>query len=290
MSAASVSLAIGAAAASNVTDGASTRCDPGMAVTIALQSSTGIKRWIVREDGTDFLGLDGFVYQADTSGVFSTVITLPRNTCVIPFQSSTWDGSNESRVRFTVLCFPAAIGQYHRVTAVQTTAVADLTAATVSVDSQTLTQGQTVLLVNQSTGAQNGIYQVGVVAGGNAPLTRLPDLASGAVIPSPQVVEVEKGTVYGGSSWKTSNTGDMTVGTTTMTFFPRMIRGFSALSSGTINITSQWIQTGAFAYATCNSAKNVIQATVPTAGSGNGFCVFNGTGTDGCVYMIVNWG
>jgi hypothetical protein len=45
MSNSSVSYAVNGAAASNVTDGATTYVPPGASVTVALQSSTGIKRW-----------------------------------------------------------------------------------------------------------------------------------------------------------------------------------------------------------------------------------------------------
>lgn len=290
--AATVKMSQNTGGAATLTAGSKNYVNPGAIVTVALLSSSGIKRWILREDGTDYLGEKGFVYQADLGGTFSVTFTLPQTPCVIPLVSSTWDGGVEVRESVSLQCYPNAIGQYHRVAAVGTSNV-NVANVSVSVDSATLTAGEYVLFVGQTTGAENGIYTVGTVTAGYAPCTRAPDMPAGAALPSPQLVEVEKGTVYGGSTWKTSNTGTLTVATTTMTFYPRNEKGSGNMASNTLNVTSKWVQTGAVAFGNFTNVVGALQCAAPVAGAGAGYCVFTGGnagGTGAFVYEIKNWG
>lgn len=290
--AATVTMILGTAATATVTAGSSNRANPGSAVTIALLSTTGIKRWILREDGTDYINQKGFVYQSDLGGAFSTSFTLPQQQCVIPMLSSTWDGNQEVRERFKILNYANAIGIYHRAAAVIASNV-NTANISVSVDGQTLVAGQYVLCAAQTTAADNGLYCVGTVTAGYAPLTRAPDLQSGWVVPSPQIVEVESGTLYGGTTWKSSATGNLTIGTTSVNFYPRVIRGTGAFASNTLNVTSQFVQTGASAVASMTNTVNAIQCAAPVAGAGSGYCVFTTAaagGTGAFAYKIQNWG
>ena len=116
---------------------------------------------------------------------------------------------------------------------------ADLSAFTVaSDDGITYVEGNRVLLAGQTTAAQNGVYVVGTVATGAAPLTRAPDMPSGARLPNGLVVEVSEGTFYAGSTWKalSTTTGGFVVGTNDPTFYPKHYRQTVTLSAGVYTV------------------------------------------------------
>jgi hypothetical protein len=163
----------------------------------------------------------------------------------------------------------------------------------VVIDGQTLVAGQSVLLVGQATGAQCGVYSCGTVAANLCVVTRVADMASAAVVKSPVIVEVEAGTLYGGSTWKTSNTGALTIDTTALTFYPRVVRGTANLASNTVNVTNLWILTGATAVAVATNLNATAQVSTTTAGAGTGNIIIQGAnagGTGSYNYVVVNWG
>ena len=82
-----------------------------------------------------------------------------------------------------------------------------------TIDGVGLTAGDRVLVKNQSTGSQNGIY---VVASGS--WTRATDFDANAEVTGGAFVFVEQGTVNGDSAWVLTNDGTATVGTTALTF------------------------------------------------------------------------
>lgn len=145
--------------------------------------------------------------------------------------------------------------------------VADLTAFTVaSDDGITYVEGNRVGLVLQTTGAQCGIYVVGVVGGGTAPLTRATDMPAAAVMPNGLVMEVSEGTFYAGSSWKAMSTqaGGWTVGTHNPTFYPRNFKQTVTLSAGTYKIgfgSSATPDEPLFLFSTTTSMVNVTRDT-----------------------------
>lgn len=120
--------------------------------------------------------------------------------------------------------------------------VADLNAYTVAsnaaVNDATLNvEGDVVLLVAQSTAAQNGLYIVGAVAGGTAPLTRHPAMFTGRVFRAEDFdIVIAAGTVFAHSRWFNSAAG--TIGTNAPAFFPESVVVEAVLVAGTITITS----------------------------------------------------
>lgn len=94
-----------------------------------------------------------------------------------------------------------------------------------TVDGVALVTGDRVLLKNQTTGSQNGlwiVYTIGDPVPHAAGLwQRSPDLPSGSLSGSGWAVDVREGTVNGQSSWAilAGVAGDL-VGTATLTFFP----------------------------------------------------------------------
>lgn len=109
----------------------------------------------------------------------------------------------------------------HKVRGVATADVSDLGAFDVDgaeSDGLTYAEGERILLANQSTGAENGVYVVGAVAAGVAPLTRALDWADAEVIPTGTLVVVDAGTANANTIYMVTNAGDVTVDTTTPTF------------------------------------------------------------------------
>lgn len=104
------------------------------------------------------------------------------------------------------------------VTAASTANVADLTACSTTMDGITLVEGDLVLLKNQTTGAENGVYRVGQVASSAAPLTRVekPDnvMSNGGGLR----VSVRKGSVSANLEYQLTTTGSIVIGTTSLTF------------------------------------------------------------------------
>lgn len=144
---------------------------------------------------------------------------------------------------------------------VVTANVANLAAFTVaSNDGLTYAEGEKVLLAKQTTAAQCGVYVVGAVAGGTAPLTRVADLAAGMTYINGSVVEVSEGTLWAGSSWKAMCTGTKIVGTDDPLFYPKTVHRTVTLVAGTVTINSDmWL------FSTTKSTVTVTRNTANTS-------------------------
>lgn len=288
-----ISVADGNTAAGNVTDGQLVHVTPGQLVTVALQSSTGVKRWILAESGSSVLrsGMNagsGFTYEVNQDGPFSVQLQMPLADAQLRLVSSTTDGQTESHVSVILNCQKWDAGVHHRVRGVLASN-SNTANCSVTVDGLTCVAGDKVLLAAQTTQAQNGPWVFGTVTSGYAPLTRPADYAAGDIIKSPVVVEVEAGTSYGGQTWRSSQTGAITIDTTSVTFYPKTIKGNAALSSGNVTVSSLFVASGAIPVCCSNSAVNAVQVNVVTAGVGTGSVSFKGTGSDSVNYVILNF-
>lgn len=83
-----------------------------------------------------------------------------------------------------------------------------------TVDGVTLATGDRILIKDQSSGAENGIY---VVAASGAP-TRSSDADTSAEVTAGFAVFVEEGTTNADSGWVLTNNGAITLGSTALTF------------------------------------------------------------------------
>lgn len=91
-----------------------------------------------------------------------------------------------------------------------------------TIDSTTATNGMRIALTGQTTGSQNGVYDL-AITGGNYTLTRSSDFdhvndASGKEVTSGAYFKVISGTAYSGWEAILSNTDPITIGTTALTF------------------------------------------------------------------------
>jgi hypothetical protein len=120
--------------------------------------------------------------------------------------------------------------------------IADLTAYTVAAngarnDNVLNVEGDIVLLIGQTTASQNGLYRVGAVAVGAAPLVRVSPLPVGAAIVVGEFdVVVAAGDVYSNTVW--FNTAAVTIATTDPAFFPESVTQSVALVLGTTTVTN----------------------------------------------------
>jgi hypothetical protein len=83
-----------------------------------------------------------------------------------------------------------------------------------AVDGVTLTTGDRVLVKNQSTGSQNGIY----IVSESGAASRSTDADSGTEVTANFAVFVEEGTVNADSGFTLTNNGAITIGTTALVF------------------------------------------------------------------------
>lgn len=110
--------------------------------------------------------------------------------------------------------------------------------STTNTDGVTFVQGDTVLLASQTSALQNGLYTVGVVAAGTAPLTRQVLFPAGATLPGGLAVTVGgEGTVYKNTLWKSfSAAQNVVIGTTDPAFYPLSVSWQAALPVGATGI------------------------------------------------------
>ena len=98
---------------------------------------------------------------------------------------------------------------------VATTATVTVSGPGAAIDGVTLSSGDRVLLKNQSTGSENGIY---VFNGAASALTRATDADANAEVTSGLFTFVEEGTVNADSGFVLTTDGSITVGSTSLAF------------------------------------------------------------------------
>lgn len=108
-------------------------------------------------------------------------------------------------------------GELQKLDAKQSVRAATVANITISgaqtIDGVTLTVGDRVLVKDQTTAAQNGIYMVAAQS-----WTRAADADNGTKLSSGARVAVEEGTFNAGRVWYLATTGPITVGTTALSF------------------------------------------------------------------------
>ena len=116
-------------------------------------------------------------------------------------------------------------------------------------DGLTLVAGDRVLLKNQSTASQNGIYDVGTVSTGTAPLTRAEDLPAGGAAAG-LLVEVEAGTANASKQFVcTAAPGSDIVGTNNLAFVSgAVVDSLLVHLAGTETVTGNKTFSGALAH------------------------------------------
>lgn len=168
---------------------------------------------------------------------------------------------------------------FRKVRAVVTSNVSNLASFNVSTntDGVTLVANDIVLLVAQSTAAQNGPYVVGTVTVGVAPLTRPGWFAAAATIKSGYTLQIGgEGSVFKNTTWKAMVASDsFVVDTTDGKFYPLVVSGQANLGSGAATITTVPI------FSTLTNV--VLTRTSPSGTSSTVEYALNGTPTAGTI-------
>lgn len=231
------------AAASNLANNTTAFCDPGASVTFALQSSTGVlwAEFVIQAPNTPLDGLRSPRMQGN--GPFSWNLLLPNYPVQFTISSEVTDGTNISVAQNSIIANFRVAGNEHRARSVSAANNESLTAF-VGVtggaprDGVTLVQGDYVLLAGQTSKAQNGLYVVGVVASGTAPLTRVADFSTGTVLQAGQEVAVSEGTQFSNTRWFISTAGAITVDTTAHDWYPESVTQSVTLTTGFVTVTN----------------------------------------------------
>lgn len=139
-----------------------------------------------------------------------------------------------------------------------------------TMDGVSLSSGDRVLLKNQTTGAENGLY---VWTGSSSTLTRSPDAAASTDFIFSFLVGVREGTVNAGTYWVFTQTAAFTVGATTPTFAQLGSAGAGEISGTDFKATGLTGAVAASRYA------GATASGAPTAGTFvTGDVVFDQTG------------
>jgi len=186
-------------------------------------------------------------------------------------------------------------GAVRTVRGVVTANVADLAAFTVAGnDGLTYAAGQRVLLAAQTTATQDGIYVVGAVGGGTAPLTRAADMAAASVQPAGMEVAVNEGTLFGNTKWFATLAGANTVATSAPAFYPRKYVRVTTAMSGTPGIkalTAEWILSTSKSSVTLTvitpGTQGFLSRGTLTAGAGDGAFTVTSTANETSTLSIV---
>lgn len=137
-----------------------------------------------------------------------------------------------------------------------------ITAAPNTLDGVTLAANDRILLKNQTTGAQNGIWVVSTLGtGANGVWDRATDFDTDAEVTAGAFAFVEEGTTNGDSGWVLATNNPITIGGasgTALTFnqFSSAGSGVSSFSAGTTGLTPSTATTGAVTLAGTLAAAN----------------------------------
>jgi hypothetical protein len=176
---------------------------------------------------------------------------------------------------------------------------ATLTGLAQTVDGVALSAvGMRVLLTNQTTGAQNGPWLVQSGA-----WIRPPEFFTGDVAVKGYRVLVKPGGTsnfqqFGGEWMVTAVSGGGVVDTDTPTFYPRVVKGQIALSSGTpstATVTNIFVLSNTTSSCSLtevtNQANNTLKGVLTAGTPGTGQLAITGaaTNTDTISYLVTNW-
>lgn len=139
-----------------------------------------------------------------------------------------------------------------------------------TVDGVSLNAGDRILVAGQSTGSQNGLYDVTVVGtGSSGTWVRTSDANTTGEINAGMIVMVTEGNTYADTSWKLVTNDPIVIGTTSLEFLQNTGNSFSI-----INVVGS-----------ANVVANGVSSTVSFA-SGNNFSVIGNNTSDVITFSV----
>ena len=151
-----------------------------------------------------------------------------------------------------------------------------------TVDGVTLVAGDRILVAGQSTGSQNGLYDVATLGtGSNGTWARTADGDVTGEIQAGMIVMVTEGDTYKDSQWKLTTNNPIVVGTTALVFeqntglaFGNIYANGTAILSNTASGTVTLAAGDNIAITGNNTTKTITITS--TGGGGNGTAIVNG--------------
>lgn len=204
--------------------------------------------------------INGGMQALDLGGAIGAV-----QTAVTELQSNAVD------VHASVVCATTsalAASTYANGTAgVGATLTADANGALGAIDGVTPTAGQRILIKDQASGLQNGVYTLTQAGSGSTPfiLTRATDFDQAAEITDGSYFFVEQGTTNGDSAWVMTTNGTITVGTTALVF--TQFSGLGQITAGAgLTKTGNTLAVGAGNGITVNADDVALASSAAGAG------------------------
>lgn len=222
-------------------------------------------------DGSNFLKKDGSVTMTGNLDAGNNKVVS------VGTPTANGDATNKSYVDGLISALPSAY-KYRNVHAATTADINLSNPATDTFDGHTLTSGQRLLVWNQSTASQNGIYDFN---GSSSALTRSSDSDAWDELTG-TLVYVDAGTLYGDKRFYcTSNTGG-TLGTTAVTYVQDTAGTlspsnfvFNEVPSGTINGSNTGFTIASTP--TSNTEQVNLNGILQKAGAGNDYTISTNT-------------
>lgn len=314
--AALVNVVDGSGATQAIASGGTALLTPGGLASFSLQSTAGIARWTLtisapgsKIDGQRYEWTSGQanliqfpVPQQEMSGLlygFSSTVSDGVQSIVTAYgYIQTLGGVGIPDIHTADVTTVTALSAYTNVSGTLTcTTNAAITST--NLDGVTPTVGMRVLL--NSLGATNGtsatvdpgIYQIVAVGSGTAPfvMTRVGDMPQGMIMAPGMKVEVNQGTVFGNSEWKSTLVGPNTVGTSAPAFYPKTQKGSGSTGGGTtISLTTLFsLSSSSVICANDNSGAAAVEVGAIVAGAGTGTCTLTGTTGHTISWVLFNW-
>jgi len=110
---------------------------------------------------------------------------------------------------------PSGQSDYKKSVRVATTSNVNLSSPGSSIDGVTLASGDRVLVKSQTTGSQNGIYEFDT---STTAMIRATDTNADGELTAGMLIPVEEGSTYADTLWIVSTDGDISLGTTSVSF------------------------------------------------------------------------
>lgn len=150
------------------------------------------------------------VVRRGASGEFTAGVITTTQVTGLSAPAIGSDAANKAYVDNAVLGI-----DYKESVRVASTANVNTASPGTTIDGVTLANGERVLLKDQTTASQNGIY---VFNGSGTAMTRAPDADSSAEVTAGMATFVSEGTANGNTQWRLLTDDPITLGTTALTF------------------------------------------------------------------------
>jgi hypothetical protein len=181
---------------------------------------------------------------------------------------------------------------------IETTNVTLSGGAPSTVDGVTLVAGDRILVAGQSTGSQNGLYDVSVAGtGSNGTWVRTNDANTTGEINAGMIVMVTEGTNYADTSWKLVTNDPITIGSTSLLFLQNTGNSFNVIVANSTSIAANGVSSSISFTSdnnlviTGNAAADIINFAVSASPSFSGNVIAGNVSTAGNVqasYVLGN--